>query len=369
LNPAERTLRVVDRFQQARRPTAFGFGVVKKYGDDRAGQLAALITYYGFTAVFPLLLLLTTVLGFVLRGNPGAQKAVLGSALADFPIIGNQLTENVHSLHGTALGLVIGCLGLLYGSLGIAQILQFAMAQVWNIPGVERPGYLPRMGRGLLLILALGLGLLLSTGTAALVGFLAHGPVAWVAGLIGSAVVNTALYLACFRITTPEVIPLRQLVPGCLFAGPAWTGLQTGGGVLVAHELRHATQVYGFFGTVLGLLWWIFLGAQITMYAAEANVVRARRLWPRTLMQPPLNSADRQVLGAIAEQEERRPEQHVKATFDAAETPAAPEAAPEHRAEHRAEHRTAERLGDRLEKPATSRPDRTTEGPDTPPGR
>ena len=322
MNPAERGLRAVDRFQQAHQPTAFGFGVLKKYGDDRSGQLAALITYYGFTAVFPLLLLLTTALGFVLRGNASAQKAVLGSALTDFPIIGNQLSQNVHSLHGTALGLVIGCLGLLYGSLGIAQILQFAMAQVWNIPGVERPGYLPRMGRGLLLILALGVGLLLSTGTAALVGFLAHGPIAWVAGLIGSVVVNTALYLACFRITTPEVIPLRNLVPGCLFAGPAWTALQTGGGFLVAHELRHATQVYGFFGTVLGLLWWIFLSAQITMYAAEANVVRARRLWPRSLVQPPLNQADRQVLGAIAQQEERRPEQHVESTFtDSPEEP------------------------------------------------
>ena len=315
MNPAERALRAVDRFQQAHRPTAFAYGVVKKYGDDRSGQLAALITYYAFTAVFPLLLLLTTVLGFVLRGNASAQKAVLGSALADFPIIGSQLSQNVHSLHGTALGLIIGCLGLLYGSLGIAQILQFSMAQVWNIPGVERPGYLPRMTRGVLLIAALGIGLLLSTGTAALVGFVAHGPVAWVAGLIGSVIVNTALYLACFRITTPEVIPWRQLLPGCLFAGPAWTALQTGGGVLIAHQLRHSTQVYGFFGTVLGLLWWLFLAAQITMYAAEANVVRARRLWPRTLMQPPLNKADRQVLGAIAEQEERRPEQHVEATF------------------------------------------------------
>ncbi|QMU78030.1 YihY/virulence factor BrkB family protein [Streptacidiphilus sp. PB12-B1b] len=315
MKTVDKALQRVDRLQQAHPPLAVPYAVVKKYGDDRAGQLAALITYYGFTAVFPLLLLLTTCLGFVLRGNAGAQKAVLNSALADFPIIGNQLTQNIHSLHGTGAAVVIGALGLLYGSLGVTQILQFAMAQVWNIPGVERPGYLARLARGLLLITALAVGLLLSTATAALAGFVAHGPLAFAAGLVGSAVVNTALYLSCFRILTPKEVPLRSLVPGCLIAGPAWTLLQTCGGYLVAHELRHATQVYGFFGTVLGLLSWLYLGAQITMYAAEVNVVRNRKLWPRTLTQPPLSRADRSVLDAIVHQEERRPEQDVETSF------------------------------------------------------
>ena len=317
---AEQVLRRLDRAQQSRRWSAFGFGVLKKYGDDRASQLAVLITYYGFTAIFPLLLLLTTGLGFVLHGDPAAQRAVLDSALSDFPIIGNQLTQNVHSLRGTGLAAAIGTLGLLYGSLGISQILQFAMAQVWNIPGVQRPGYLTRLGRGLLLLAALGAGLLLSAASAALAGFLAHGPLAVTAGLVGSAVVNTALYLLCFRILTPSEITLRQLLPGCLAAGPAWTLLQACGGYLVAHELRHATQVYGFFGTVLGLLSWLYLGAQIAMYAAEANVVHARGLWPRTVMQPPLNRADRRVLDALVRQEERRPEQRIGSSF-----PVAPE--------------------------------------------
>jgi uncharacterized BrkB/YihY/UPF0761 family membrane protein len=85
--------------------------------------------------------------------------------------------------------------------------------------------------------------------------------------------------------------------------------------VLIAHQLRHSTQVYGLFATVLGLLWWIYLGAQLTVYAAEANVVYARRLWPRTAMQPPLTRADKKVLDAVAEQERRRPEQSVDSHF------------------------------------------------------
>jgi uncharacterized BrkB/YihY/UPF0761 family membrane protein len=307
MNRFERALRAADSAQQARRAPGFVVGVVKKFSDDRGGQLAALVTYYGFAAVFPLLLLLTTGLGFVLRGSPGTQKAVLDSALTEFPIIGDQLSRNVHSLRGTDVAVVIGALGLLYGALGITQILQFAMAQVWNIPRAERPGFLPRMGRGLLLFLALAVGLGVSTATAGLVGFVAHGALAWVGGLVCSVAVNIALYVSCFRILTPREVPLRQLLPGCLVGGPAWTALQTFGGILVSHQLRHSTQVYGFFGTVLGLISWIYLGARITVYAAEVNVVRARRLWPRALMQPPLTAADRTVMDALVKQEERGP--------------------------------------------------------------
>ena len=312
----ERLLRGADRWQQRHTPAAFTLGVVKKYGDDRGGHLAVLITYYGFAALFPLLLLLTTALGFALRGNPQLQHDVLNSALADFPIIGDQLRGNVHSLQGSALAVTVGCLGLLYGSLGIAQTLQFAMAQVWNIPGTRRPAYWPRLARSLLLIVTLGLGLLLTSAATGLLATTGRGTTATVLGLLASAALNAGLYLACFRILTPRQIRWRRLLPGCLAAGPAWTLLQACGGVLIAHELRHSTQVYGLFATVLGLLWWIYLGAQLTVYAAEANVVHARRLWPRGIMQPPLTHADKKVLDAVAEQERRRPEQSVDSHFD-----------------------------------------------------
>ncbi|WP_052434325.1 YihY/virulence factor BrkB family protein [Streptacidiphilus melanogenes] len=316
-NRVERALGAVDRWQQRHRAPGFCFGVVKKFGDDRGGQLAALITYYGFAALFPLLLLLTTVLGYALRGDPALQQRVLNSALAHFPVIGDQLRTNIHSLHGSALAVVIGALGLLYGSLGVAQTLQFAMAQVWNIPDVERPGFWPRTGRSVALVAVLGAGLPASSAATGVVASGGAGPTVTIAGLAVSVVVNTGLYLVCFRILTPRQVRWRLLVPGCLVAGPVWTVLQGFGGVLVAHQLRHATAVYGMFGTVLGLLWWIYLGAQVTVYAAEINVVAHRRLWPRTLVPPPLTRADRQVLDDIAEQEERRPEQRVDSRFTA----------------------------------------------------
>ncbi|MQS16651.1 YihY/virulence factor BrkB family protein [Streptomyces kaniharaensis] len=321
MNPVERTLRALDRAQQRHTAPGMVVGVVKKYGDDRGGLLAALIAYYGFVALIPLLLLLSTILSFILHGHPGAQKAIVDSALADFPIIGDQLRQNVHTVQGSGLALVVALLGLLYGALGIAQVLQHAMAEVWNVPGVIRPGYFPRLARSLLLFTTLAVGLLLATAAATLVATTLGGQAARIGALILSAVINSGLCLACFRILTPKTVSIRALLPGCAIAGPLFTILQAFGALLVTHQLRHATAIYGFFATVIGLLSWLYLAATITVYAAETNVVLHRRLWPRSILQPPLTEADEEVLESIANQEERRPEQHVDVEFKDDSTP------------------------------------------------
>jgi hypothetical protein len=66
---------------------------------------------------------------------------------------------------------------------------------------------------------------------------------------------------------------------------------------------------------VLALLAWIYLVLQVTVYAAEVNVVRARRLWPRSLVQPPLTEADRAALALQPLQNQRREEQQISVTF------------------------------------------------------
>ncbi|MGW7583045.1 YihY/virulence factor BrkB family protein [Kitasatospora sp. NPDC054768] len=179
------------------------------------------------------------------------------------------------------------------------RAVQHAMAEVWNVPGVQRPGYWPRLARSLLLFAVLGSGLVVATA-AALVGGTLAGTAARIGGLVVSALVNAALCLACFRVLTPREVPLRALWPGCALAGPLFTALRAVGSLLVTHELRHASQVYGFFATVIGLLFWLYLTAQVTVYAAEVNVVLARRLWPRSLLQPPLTDADQAVLSSVA---------------------------------------------------------------------
>ena len=129
------------------------------------------------------------------------------------------------------------------------------------------------------------------------------------AAIAGSLVVNGVLYVLAFRVLTPKQIGPRGLLPGALAGAAMWTVLQNVGTALVEHQLRNASQVYGTFAAVLGLIAWIYLGANLTMYAAEANVVWARRLWPRSLVPPPLTAADEEVLAAIVKQGQRRPEQ------------------------------------------------------------
>jgi YihY family inner membrane protein len=317
VNPIEKAVRRVDALQQRFVATSFVFGVIKKFGDDSAGSLAALIAYYGFLSLFPLLLVLTTVLGLFFAHDAAVQTRIVHSTLGQFPIVGQQIAQHgVGSLHsGSVLGLIVGLLGLVYGSFGVSQAAQRAMAEVWNVPGVIRPGFLPRLGRSVVFLALLGVDVAVTTFLAGLVT-IGHGA-AWfqvLAGSIGLAA-NVALYVAGFRILTPKSIPTHSLIPGAVVAACGWTVLQYAGTLLVGHTLRHASQTYGFFGSVIGLLSFLYLAAEITVYAAEVNVVRARHLYPRSIAPPPLTSADEAVLSAIAEQGERRPEQRVSVDF------------------------------------------------------
>lgn len=316
MNAIERVARRVDRAQQGFGPAAFVFGVVKKFGDDRGGSLAALMTYYGFISLFPLLLILVTILGIVAGSSSSFTKSVEQSALAQFPIIGEKIGTQISVLHrNSALGLVLGILGLIYGGQGAMQAGLLAMAEVWNVPGVARPNYWVRTVRALLMMVVLGIFLLATTGAAAFVSYGHRSLLLRVGAVAATAVLNVLLYVLAFRILTPKTIGNRVLLPGAVGGGLAWTALQYAGSLLVTHQLRNVTPVYGFFGTVLGLLAWIYLGAQITVYAAESNVVKARHLWPRALVQPPLTEADERVLAAVAKQQERRPEQQVTVRF------------------------------------------------------
>ncbi len=306
----------VDRWQQGHRAPAFVVGVIKKYGDDRGSQLAALVTYYGFLAMFPLLLVFVTVLGYVAHDDPGLRHDLLNSALADFPIVGQELRRNVGALGGNGVALVIGLLALVWGSLGVAQIAQHAMAQVWNVPGARRPGFVPRLVRSLLVLAVLALAIVGTAALTTVTTLVPGGSAVPILSTLLVVVLNVALYWLAFRVMTPGEVASRDLVTGAIVGGVAWTALQAVGSLLVARQLRHTSELYGTFGVVLGLLFFLYLAAQIMVYAAEVNVVKARHLVPRSLAPPPLTEADEQVLTEVAETEQRRPEQTVDVSFE-----------------------------------------------------
>ena len=331
MKPVERRIRRLDAFQQGWPPLAFLVAVVKKFGDDSAGSLAALIAYFGFLSLFPLLLVLITVLGLVFANDPDFQQRVVSSTLSQFPIVGNQLAgpHGVHSLRaGSVAGLVVGLLVLIWGSLGVTQAAQKAMAEVWNVRQVDRPGFVPRTLRSLLFVGVLALDAVVITVVAGFASFGGHSLGLRVAAVIVALTADVALYIVAFRVLTPPSIDRRSLVPGAVMAGVAWATLQYVGSYLVGHQLRHSSQVYGYFASILGLIGFLYLASQITLFAAELNVVLARRLYPRSIVQPPLTPADERVLADIAKVGERRPEQRIAVEFDYSRSGSSGEAPP-----------------------------------------
>lgn len=315
MNPIERTARKLDGLQQRYTPSAFVFGVVKKFGDDNGGVLVANLTYVAFVSLFPLLLVLVTILGLVAASDPSFKQAVLNAVAGQVPLIGPELTGNVHELkRSSVIGLIVGLAVVVWGSTGLAQAGLFTMGQVWNLPGPARPGYLQRLGRSLLFLVLLGCAVIVTTLLTSLSTYGHRSlPLVVLAEAI-AGVVNAGMYLGAFRVLTPKGIPTNDLVRGAVIAGILWTVLQVLG-VYLVHHFLHSDSAYGVFGTVLGLVAWLYIAARITVYCAEINVVLARRLWPRSLIQPPLTEADRVSLALQALQNQRREEQQVHVTF------------------------------------------------------
>jgi YihY family inner membrane protein len=311
------TLRSFDRFQRERRGLGFVVAVLKKYSDDQGSQLAALITYYAFFSLFPLLLVATTVLGYVLQGDTTLQNQILNSFAKDIPIVGPYLLEKgPKALHGSGLALGIGIATSLWAGLGITQALQSAFNRIWHVPFKERPDFLRSRLRGALLLLSLGGLALVSTGLTGIVSAGASGsPFAGAGAILLSLAMDISIFLVAFRILTSCDLSWRDVLPGALLAGFAWEVVQTGGALLFTHEIKRLNATYGAFATVLALLTLLYLAAQVTLIAAEVNVVLARRLWPRGLMDP-LTNADKRSLTGSAETEERVDHEDVTVAFD-----------------------------------------------------
>lgn len=307
-----RPVRAFDRAQQHHRWLAVPMAVVKKFSDDRGGSLAALVAYYSFVSLFPLLLVMTTILGFVFQNNPSAQHSIEKSVLGQVPVVGQ--TIKLHALTGRVSSVVIGLLISLLGGLGVTVAIQNAFDRIWAVPYKDRPDFLKSRLRGLALISVVGLLFIIATVAT---GFSSgiNGAAGKVAAVLVGFVVNFVLFLAAFRFMTAAAVPTRRLWIGVTIAALFWLILQYFGGYYVNHVLRHTSPLGAQFATVLALLVFLHLGAQLTLYAAEINVVLARKLWPRSLIGPPVAPADEATLARLAKVEERSDRERIEVEF------------------------------------------------------
>lgn len=314
VEPLQKVMQAVDRWQRRNRWAGVPYAVMKKFGDDNANLVVVALAWYGFTAIFPLLLVVVTVFGFV---GAGAIGHGIVNTLHEFPVVGSSFNpENRSALHGSTIGLVVGLIGLVYGAQGVTQTAQQAMATVWNIPQVERTGFLPRLGRSLAGLVTIGGAFVINAfvtayATGGTTNYAIRIPV-----LAGLLVVNAGLYFASFTLLTAKAIGPRGLIPGSIAGAIAFTALITIGTGLITHQLKNASNTYGTFGSVIGIVAFLLVLAKLTLYAAELNPVLARRLYPRAL---PLGGepthADQRVLAALVHAEQRRDDQAIGVGF------------------------------------------------------
>ncbi len=310
----------LDRLQRRNRAVGVVIAVVYKYLDDQGGYLAALITYYGFVSLFPLLLLLTTGLGVILSGRPDLQEQVLHSTLSQFPVIGSQLHQP-EGLSGGTIAVIIGVVGALYGGLGVGQAVQNAMDSVWAVPRDKRPNPIRSRLRSALLLLVLGSAAIAATVLSAI------GQATGALGVFGkigvtlaAVTINGLICLVAFRVTTARQLTYRQVWPGALAAAFIWQILQRFGAGYVGHTVKTASATNSVFALVLGLLAFLFLVATTLVLCAEINVVLVERLYPRALLTPfvddvDLTEADRKTYAKRAKAERVKAFQRVSVRF------------------------------------------------------
>ncbi len=314
----------LDHLQRRYTWAGFPIAVVYKYVDDQGSYLAALVTYYGFLSLFPLLLLLSSLLGFALQGDPHLQQQILHSTLSQFPVIGAQLGTT--GLRGSGVGVAVGVLGLVYGGLGVAQAVQNVMNVAWGIPRNSRPNPVMARLRSLLLLATAGVAIAGTTVLSALGSSAGAFGATLDAGVkvlltLAAVAVNAMVFLLVFHIATARKLSWHDAAPGALTAAVAWQLLQSFGAVYVGHVLKNASAVNGVFGLVLGLFAWLYVAASCLVLSVQINVVRAKRLWPRALLTPftddvDLTHGDRKAYADAAGAQRAKGFENVDVSFD-----------------------------------------------------
>jgi membrane protein len=320
-------VRRLDRYQRRHRWLGLPLAVVYKFFDDRGSYLSALVTYYSFVSLFPLLLLFYSALGFFIHGNHRLQSDLQHAVLTNFPGLGNTLLQNVHTFQGSGVALAIGILGTLYGGLGAMQAAQAGFNQIYGVPRNKQPNPIKSRVRSLGLLAVLGVGVLLSTALAITLATasksLGLGPVLRVLGFVLNYGLNVVLFSLGFQLLTARDLRFREVAEGGMLAAGLWMALQTLGSAYLSHVLKHSTHLYNVFAVVLGMLAWLYLQSLILMLSAEINVVVHNRLWPRSLLTPftdnvVLTEADRSVYRRYAEVQRFKGFETVTTEFDVA---------------------------------------------------
>ncbi len=314
MNPIQKIINTLDQFQQRYRLTAFSYAVIKKYGEDQAGYQSALLTYYAFLSLFPLLLVLTTVTSSLAHSYPGLQHGIIQAVSSYIPSLGDQLSRSVHTQHKTGIALLIGTLFTLYGARGVADAFRNGVNHLWRVPLAKRDGFPKAIFKSLSIIMAGGLGLILASVCTGLAAAAGQGWLFRILSLLVNVAILTGLFSWLINMSLSRRVAFRQLRSGALTAAIGLVLLQTFGALVLKHELKSLDAVYSNFAIALGLLFWLYLQAQVVYYSVEVSVVHTQQLWPRSLAGN-LTTADKRSLARQAQEAKAIEDERIDTNF------------------------------------------------------
>ena len=313
----------VDDYQQRHPVLAFPLAVTYKFFDDQGNYLAAVITYYAFIAIFPMLLIASSVLGLVLRGDPELRQELLSSALRQFPIVGTQLGAP-EGLHGSTSAVALGSLTALYGIQGLGLAAQHAVNVTWAVPRNSRLNPVVSRLRSFVAMVLAGLTVLviatLSSAASHLSIFGEAHTGLQVLLLAATVTLNALVVSYLMRLSTSQDERLRDVLPGGVTVAVLWQVLQWVGGVFVSRVISRADDLSAVFAVVLGLFALLYIASVMAVIGLEVNVVLTRQLYPRALLTPftdavDLTEADRRAYADYAKAQRHKGFQRVRVSF------------------------------------------------------
>ena len=293
MNIIQKSTNSLDSFQRRYRLTGFTYAVIKKYSEDKVGYQAALLTYYGFLSIFPLLLVVTTVAGIVAVGHPQLKTTLIHSMTNYFPVLGGQLTDHVNTFHRSGIALIVGILFVLYGSRGVADVFRHGVTHIWHESEEDDRGFPGNIIRSVSIMLIGGIGLL---GASVIAGFAAaagHGLGFRALSTVIDLVILFGVFEFLINASLPSRVPAKQIRKGAISAAIGLIVLQALGGYVLTRELHSLDALYSYFAISLGLLFWIYLQAQVIYYSITIAAVDSQKLWPRSLSGNDKTEADK----------------------------------------------------------------------------
>jgi membrane protein len=304
----------IDKFQQRHAFLSFPYSVQKKYGEDQAGYEAALVTYYGFLSLFPLLIVAMSITQ--LLNNQTIKNKVIASLNKNFPIVGSELQNNIHATQKAGIALVISIVLTLYGARGVASALQRSQNHIWQIPKFKRGGFFSNI-QSLMIVVILGLSFIFTGFLSSLAT--ASGSIIWlrIGAIILSFIITLFAVMQVYSISVAEKMKYKQLFVGSVVAAVGLQIVQAVGGFLITHELKKLSSLYGTFAIIFAILFWIYLQVRIILYGTEINTVQSLKLWPRSLSSDVLTVADKRALKMFAGREtyEKPPKENINVKF------------------------------------------------------